>query len=418
MEDDYLSYGQALLLWSVIHLGCNNLVLAKMTLAQALILCSVKAPETCSHEAMFERRRGLALSGCFVMDALLSFATGTRPQMMIDDMPSCTPCDESGLDEWEPFVDRFEPSRSSASFGVSILAAPSRTSSTFNHLVKLLCILNTAMHRQTLATKLAADIEMWSSHLPSHLKKAGSVIYHDSPGNLLPPQLHLRAMSLFISSFVTSKQAHESPHTPSIDHQQGLEKEMAAVLLHFSHTFGVKALPPCVSVLFASLPAQSQFTAGGWSRGSASEHLSDTITGYKSLWGWCGVLPRLDGAARSQGYNHLPPAFLSYSPSNTALHDEQPHGVLTTTSPNSGAGQQNDRILIQNLLIPEQLNNSGIDLTDPVASAMFDSMNRSENGEVHIDTQEEQLREYLALLQQKQRYVICQCSKSQSANTS
>ncbi|KAI4728839.1 hypothetical protein E4T49_03261 [Aureobasidium sp. EXF-10728] len=105
--EDYASYTQALLLWAVIHLGCNKLVLARSMLAQAIVFCCAIGPE------LSQRQRTLALSGCFVMDALLSLALDTRPMMSVDDFPATVPCDETGSDEWEPYVDRFGSQRHS-----------------------------------------------------------------------------------------------------------------------------------------------------------------------------------------------------------------------------------------------------------------------------------------------------------------
>ncbi|THZ00089.1 hypothetical protein D6C92_01974 [Aureobasidium pullulans] len=159
MHEDYLDYAQALLLESTLHLGRNNLVLAKSALAQAFVLSSGVEGQELSAKVAFQKQLHLTLSGCFVVDTLLSFTMGTRPQMTSDDLPSGSPCDESGSDEWEPFVNKFGKLPSSGSSSVSTLAAPSRVSSTFNYLVKLLCIPNAAMREQTPKVALTASIE-------------------------------------------------------------------------------------------------------------------------------------------------------------------------------------------------------------------------------------------------------------------
>ncbi|KAG9827977.1 hypothetical protein KCU98_g659, partial [Aureobasidium melanogenum] len=118
VEDDYATYAQAFLLWSMIQVGCNKLVLARSMLAQALVFC------TATVRGSSERICAPALSGCFVMDALLALATDTRPLMSVDDLHTSVPCDESGSDEWEPYVERFGTQGSPVSSSLGTPAVP------------------------------------------------------------------------------------------------------------------------------------------------------------------------------------------------------------------------------------------------------------------------------------------------------
>jgi hypothetical protein len=393
IPENYLNYGQALLLWSSIHLGCNRLTLARSMLAQAFVFCSATKTGLSSEEPMIQRKRSLALAGCFVMDTLLSMALGIRPQITIDDLPSSAPCDESSSDEWEPYVDKFGSRRYLDSLGAG-MAAPSRVSSTFNHLVKLFCILNAIMQKQTLETDFAAAVETWSYNRPRHLTVTESSIQSNTK-NVLPPQLHLLSFYSVISYIATSRQSHGQPHVLCKSLQQGPVEDIAGILLHISDKFGVQAMPVSMSVLILSMASKSSLNAS--SHAPTSKAFEDAITEYKAMWGWdyvpaIGDQDLTGTTLIGQSDNQQLTSFTSQDLLHVTIHGDAQHGLGTDSAHNPPhvTSRQSDQV--------------GMEL-DLVATSIFDDTGALGSDSLLADTPA-QLRDYLALLQENERYRI------------
>ncbi|KAI5207032.1 hypothetical protein E4T39_02159 [Aureobasidium subglaciale] len=343
LNGDYLSHAQAFLLWAVIHLGRKEMVLAKMALAQAVVLCSVDASKAASGLAVSERQRSLLLAGCFVIDSLLSFTTGIKPRLTIDDLPTTTPCDASNPDEWEPFVDRFGPQSFSGSTSTSTLAAPSRTSSTFNYLVGLSSILNAAMHRHMSEAALATTLETWKMSLPTHLAMTASSA-RSTTKSILPPQLHLRAIYLLATtSIATSKQ----PHGQIID--SSASDQLGATLLQLSNNFGVRALPAPVSILIPLIETQPPAGSAGWSQHSVVPYDSEAFGEHKRLWGWIDKLlsPKFDAPVTAN--------FISRGSSYRPTISETTHDLGEVYNFDPDTGEHNRHIMVSDLDTSEQL---------------------------------------------------------------
>lgn len=394
IPDDYLNYGQALLLWSSIQLGCNKLVLARSMLAQAFVFCSACASTRSPGDPLFQRQRTLALAGCFVMDTLLSMTMGVRPQISLDDLPSSTPCDESGSDEWEPYVDKFGSRR----FGDSTSAgmtAPSRISSTFNHLVKLFVILNNVMQKQTLETDYAAAVEAWSYNRPRHL-----TVTQQNTKNVLPPQLHLLSFYSVVSHIAASRQLYGQPHAFCNVLQQGPVKDIAGILLQISSRFGVQAMPVSMSVLILLVASESTPDPGDY--GPTFTNFQDTITEYKAMWGWDYVSGHeqqdLTGTTLI-GQPHLL-NFTAQDLINATINDEaQQHGMSAT-----GLGTDSGQGLALHTVTSRQSDQIGMEMNLTGTSYLDDAAALGSDNPL-ADTPA-QLRDYLALLQENERYHI------------
>ncbi|THY92363.1 hypothetical protein D6C93_05969 [Aureobasidium pullulans] len=384
MHEDYLDYAQALLLESTLHLGRSNLVLAKSALAQAFVLSSAVEGQDLSAKVAFQKQLHLTLSGCFVVDTLLSFTMGTRPQMTSDDLPSSSPCDESGSDEWEPFVNKFGKLPSSGSSSVSTLAAPSRVSSTFNYLVKLLCILNAAMREQTSKVALTAFIEAWCINIPAHLNIAESSSSYTTK-NCLPPQLHLKALRVAASFLGTSRSIRDQTYVLNNNTQQRLRKDMGSVVVHMSQTFGVKSLPASLSVLIPLLEAHHF-----WPNEPGQSNVSDTITEYKSLWGWNNALCFDDSG--------LPPTLVTQGLSDGVPHRESLNHLIPTADTDNTSGRQSGHISTSNIVTHEQPDTTEVDVP---AQALRNDTDISQD-DILLGSTPDQLRDYLALLQENE----------------
>lgn len=389
VEGYYIYFSQALLAWSVIHLGSNKLVLARSALAQSLVFCSAIPSDPPS------RQRTLILSGCFVMDALLSLTLDTRPLMSKDDLPSSAPCDETGSDEWEPYVDKFRSHEHSNPSH----AVPSRVASTFNNLVHLSCILNAIMQKQTSESDLVASIESWSFSLPRHLTTSPSST-RPNLKNVLPPQLHLRAICSAIQFVIISRRHHSQPANQSINLPQDPMRDVAASMLDISRNFGVQAMPASFSVLLPLLLSSSASTDHD---STQTRHL---IAQYKATWAWDSSPSHQDQdimqvAQASQSGSHLPSNLPSQDPLHAAMYCEIPHGTFGSFDMQPQSMQSNALGLMADLSSSGQpdtnqmnLNTITTSMNNDAAVSAADSM---------LENTPEQLLDYLALLQENER---------------
>lgn len=396
IPDDYLSHAQALLLWSSIYIGCNKLVLARSMLAQAFVFCAASTPVRSPGDAMFHRQRTLALAGCFVIDTLLSMAMGVRPQISIDDLPSSTPCDESGSDEWEPYVDKFGSRRFGDSTNTGV-TAPSRISSTFNHLVKLFIILNNVMQKQTLETDFAAAVEAWSYNRPRHL-----TVTQQNTKNVLPPQLHLLSFYSVVSHIAASRQLYGRPHAVCNSLQQGPVKDIAGTLLQMSNRYGVQAMPVSMSVLILLVASESTPDPNDY--GPTFTNFQDAITEYRAMWGWDYASGReQQGLTRTtligQPDHHLL-NFTAQDLLQATMHDEAQHGMSAT----AGMGADTGQSLALHTVTSRQSDQVGLEM-DLTGTSYLDDAAALGSDNPLADTPA-QLRDYLALLQENERYHI------------
>lgn len=386
VEGDYIHFSQALLVWSVIHLGSNKLVLARSAMAQALVFCSAVRSDPSP------RQRALILSGCFVMDALLSLTLDTRPLMSTDDLPSSAPCDETGSDEWEPYVDKFRFHGCSNSSH----AVPSRVSSTFNSLVQLSCILNDIMQKQTSESDLVANIESWSFSLPRHLTASTSLTRQISK-NVLPPQLHLRAIYSAMQFVIISRRPHGQPTNQSINLPQEPMRNVAASMLEILRNFGVQAMPASFSVLLPLLLSSSASTDHD---SMQTRHLTAQ---YKATWAWDNQDQDFTQAAlASQSDSQLLSTLPSQDPLRAAMYCEIPHGIFASFDMQPQPMQSNALVLMADMSSSGQpdgnqmnLNTMTTSMNDDVALSTTDSM---------LGNTPEPLLDYLALLPERERY--------------
>lgn len=399
VQNDYNTYAQAFLLWSMIHMGCNKLVLARSMLAQALVFCTAAVRESS------ERRCGLTLSGCFVMDALMALATDTRPLMSVDDLHASVPCDESGSDEWEPYVDKFGIQGFPVSSSSGTPAVPSRISSTFNHLLQLFRILNTAMRKQTSALDLTADIEIWRFNLPRHLNMTEPSTRQISK-NVLPPQIHLRAFYSAVLYIAESKEKIGQARPHSHNSQQDPLYDLTASLIQIGRQFGAQAIPASVSVLISSFSSRS--TSLSFNQDTTTPDTRNVMRKYKALWGWdhepYHQYHQEEGSADTAMVNQiqvndqLPPSLTSQDPLHAAMHCEIPRGLSATFNLENDLSETDGQASVTNMVTSGQSDAAGLDQN----LMTFDDATASGPDSMFADTPT-QLLDYLALLQQNER---------------
>lgn len=392
-REDYATYAQAFIFLSMIDLGYNKLVLARAMLAQALVYC------TAASTASSGRQRALGLSGCFVMDSLLALATNARPLMSVDELPSSVPCDESCSDEWEPYVERFITQGLTDLSTTGTPAVPSRVSSTYNQLVKLFCILNTALRKQTLEQHFTADLEAWKLGLPRHLNMTESST-RQSTKSVLPPQLHLRAFYSAVSYIAETGNTRNQPQPLSTHLQQGLLHDTRANLLQIGRQFGAQAMPASVSVLIPFVSSRSSTRSINYD--ATTSDADDVLENYKILWGWDQASPHDEQELTKailidQPHGRLPSSLVSQDPLHAAIHCEISHGLSAASDLGTGSGYPDEQITI-----PDGTDTAGVDLS-LVTTSGFDDVAASGTDSILADTPT-QLLDYLALLQQNERY--------------
>ncbi|KAG9194476.1 hypothetical protein G6011_04511 [Alternaria panax] len=146
-------------------------------------------------------RRKHVMSGCFVLDSLLSLHLKRRPYLDRADLSWMGKIEEDGMEEWQPWGGHLNlgPTRHSNS--------PTLALSTFNALLELVDILGCTSREQTAPNflhEMIGRLEMWKSALPQKLE----YIRKDSAFTpATPPALLLRFTYLVTAFTLVPSQA-------------------------------------------------------------------------------------------------------------------------------------------------------------------------------------------------------------------
>lgn len=146
-------------------------------------------------------RRKHVMSGCFVLDSLLSLHLKRRPYLDRGELSWMGKIEEDGMEEWQPWSGHLnlDPTRRSNS--------PTLALSTFNALLELVDILGCTSREQTAPNflhEMIGRLEMWKSALPQKLE----YIRKDSAFTpATPPALLLRFTYLVTAFTLVPSQA-------------------------------------------------------------------------------------------------------------------------------------------------------------------------------------------------------------------
>jgi hypothetical protein len=172
-------------------------------------------------------------------------------------------------------------------------------------------------------------------------------------------------------------------------------EDIAGILLHISDKFGVQAMPVSMSVLILSMASNSALNAS--SHAPTSKSFEDAITEYKAMWGW-DYSPAI-------GHQDLTgPTLIGQSDTQqltTFTSQDLPHGTIHGEAQ---LGLGNDSALVPHHVASRQSDQVGMEL-DLVATSIFDDAGALGSDSLLADTPA-QLRDYLALLQENERYRI------------
>ena len=161
---------------------------------------------------------------------------------------------------------------------------------------------------------------------------------------------------------------------------------MGSVVVHMSQTFGVKSLPASLSVLIPLLEAHHF-----WPNEPGQSNVSDTITEYKSLWGWNNALCFDDSG--------LVPMLVTQGLLDDVPPRESLNHLIPTADPDNTSGRQSGQISTSNIVTHEQPDTTGIDVP---AQAVPNDSDISQD-DILLGNTPDQLRDYLALLQGNER---------------
>jgi hypothetical protein len=177
------AFSYAFLLWALVYTGTCAYTLARMMLAQAMVLVDLREELM---EAQAKEGETLVHAGCFVLETILAFTCGAQTSTItvdFDELPT------NDVGEWDPFINILEPMTAS---NMPPQLPPSRTASTFKALAKLMAILRRTKDSYDSPDLLAAEFHAWEVSLPTDLR--GALRAEAAPSRTpVPSQLNLQA---------------------------------------------------------------------------------------------------------------------------------------------------------------------------------------------------------------------------------
>ena len=169
--------------------------------------------------------------GCFCLDTLLAACLGRRPRLRKEDVLMVGFLDEAGLEEWGHL-----------DLGVHQVrerSGPSRSLSTFNHLIRLICVLNdVALDRvlrdfeQKRLEHFRSEFNSWKVSLPAYCSLEASL--DNAPQGILvdPHQLNLN-ITFLICTEISERRFNSSIETLS-EERRMIRRVMEIPNAHFA----------------------------------------------------------------------------------------------------------------------------------------------------------------------------------------
>lgn len=271
------AFAYAFLLWSLVYTGSCTFTLARMMLAQAMVLADVR--DECV-DVRVEGDEALVQAGCFVVDTVLTFATGARTSTMTVDADALPSGD---VGEWDPFISALGQGNPTAAPKTSSQLPPSRTGSTFSALLKLMTILSKMSDAYSNPEVLASDLRAWEASLAVELRRA--VTAEATATRIpVPSQLNLRSWyATFCSMLARLRQDATGSASNGVSADLALQNAGGA--LHItSQEYGFGMLPATSSILLlqaSQLPADLNSL-----QHTLSEPQDCIATLFKDHWGW------------------------------------------------------------------------------------------------------------------------------------
>lgn len=206
--------------------------------------------------------------GCFVMESLLAMRMRREPCLRPRDVDLFLPIDETGLEEWEPWR-ACDPNLDALHYQDADQNPPTYALSTFNQLIRLLCVANDFLHTSPSTSRMEqiALLQAWAKGLPKHCMLVGLKSGRENPAPILSPNivnLHFIYLSLALQLSVDptrGRDRHSSLHM-----ELNKLSDCADLINHIGNSGGSLALPPSWEILANAAsdardpPAQSRET--------------------------------------------------------------------------------------------------------------------------------------------------------------
>jgi Fungal specific transcription factor domain/Fungal Zn(2)-Cys(6) binuclear cluster domain len=189
--------------------------------------------------------------GCFVMESLLAMRIGREPYLRPRDVEPFLPIDESGLEEWEPWRACYSNS-SGLHYQDADQNPPTHALSTFNQLIRLLCIVNNHLRPSPSTSRMEqiALLQAWTEGLPKHCMQVDLKSSRENQAPILSPNiinLHLVYLSLALQLSMDPASSQERPSSLQIELQT--LSDFADLINQVCNSDGSQALPPSLEIL-------------------------------------------------------------------------------------------------------------------------------------------------------------------------
>ncbi|OMP82027.1 Quinic acid utilization activator [Diplodia seriata] len=266
-----LGHVKALLLLALVNIGANMsraawfLIGYAARLAFVLGLHNAFQPQGRFHGNEDQSPRGKhVFLACFALDTIVSAHLGREPFMRRDHVDRVGLIAEDGLEEWHPWVGcpDFKPSSSNPA---QYNRSPVHTISTFNHIIRLLSIVNDVSVGVLDGHSVSMHLQQWITSLPPTFKSVQSSQLPPAP---TPTLFSLRLIYLWTTMAFA---------VPSV-----VPPEMVAEsFLRFADAFGTPALLPIFSPLIALAGRSGAFEA---LTPDTRTRWTTLLTCYRDLW--------------------------------------------------------------------------------------------------------------------------------------
>ena len=267
------TFSYAFLLWALVYTGSRAFTLARMMLAQAMILDDACNEST---KAQANVRESLLQVGCFVMETILALATGTRIAPVVINADAFSSGD---VGEWDPFINDLEQGPGTIALNLPRQLPPSRTGSTFRALAKLLAILRKVDHHSLDPEALSAELKAWETSLAADLR--GAVLAHVTPPQIpVPSQLHLKSWYGLLCCKI-SELKPSATNSSCVEESESSALRIIRALQTTGQVYGMSMLPATSSVIFARVSQLSDSLPDG-----EPTARSQLVTTFSRQWGW------------------------------------------------------------------------------------------------------------------------------------
>ncbi|KAF2145132.1 uncharacterized protein K452DRAFT_284522 [Aplosporella prunicola CBS 121167] len=266
-----LGHAKALLLLALINIGGNNLKAAWLLIGHAARLATLLGLHNqhnvpggfAGTEEQNPRRKHVFLA-CFALDTLVSANLGEEPSLKTEHVKRLGLLDEDGLEEWQPWVGcpDFKPSSQNPA---QYTRSPVHTISTFNHIIRIMSVINDASMRFLDSHHASMRLQQWVASLPQTL----SSVQSNQPTAAPTPTL----AGLRLIYCCTIMAVSVSPVVPA--------ENVVESFIRFADAFGAPAMLPIFRPLIALAERSGSFKALS---PESRYRWATLMSSYRELW--------------------------------------------------------------------------------------------------------------------------------------